>query len=86
MKNKYLKPLPMHVTHIDVYRVLKLFNITEPGAQHAIKKLMFAGQRGHKDVILDYKEAVQAIERTIQMLEEDTPKTAMRQEDIDYNI
>lgn len=63
--NKYLKPYPYDT--IDVYRVLRTFCCFEPGLQHAIKKILFAGERGQKDYITDLKEAVQAIERTIEM-------------------
>jgi hypothetical protein len=30
------------LTHIDVYRVLKLYNVTDPCLQHAVKKLLVA--------------------------------------------
>lgn len=63
--NKYLKPYPYKT--IDVYRVIQTFEVVDPGTQHAIKKLLFAGTRGSKDYITDLKEAVQAIERSIEM-------------------
>lgn len=31
---------------VDVYRVLALFNVTDPCIQHAVKKLLVAGGRG----------------------------------------
>ena len=34
-----------HLNWIDVYRVLVLFGVTNPCLQHAIKKLLCAGQR-----------------------------------------
>jgi len=56
---------------IDVYRVLKLFNVTDPAIQHAVKKLLCAGDRGVKDQAIDFQEAVDSIERAIQMIEEE---------------
>jgi ABC-type glycerol-3-phosphate transport system substrate-binding protein len=68
MTNKYLKEYPYST--IDVYRVLIVFGVSDPGIQHAIKKLLFAGQRGTKDYQTDLKEAIQAIERSIKMEQE----------------
>lgn len=34
---------------IDVYDVLKAFEVTNPALQHLIKKALCAGLRGHKD-------------------------------------
>ena len=34
---------------VDVYRVLELFDVSSPAIQHAVKKLLCAGGRGHKD-------------------------------------
>ena len=44
----YYKKVPFD--YIDVYRVLDLFSVTDPCLQHAIKKLLVAGGRGHKDI------------------------------------
>lgn len=54
---------------VDVYDVLKAFGVTCQARGHAIKKLLMAGQRGHKDEAQDLREAVQAIERSIQLTE-----------------
>jgi hypothetical protein len=48
---------------IDVYDVLKAFNVTNPATQHAIKKLLASGQRGYKDTQQDLDEAIQSIQR-----------------------
>ncbi len=48
---------------IDVYDVLKAFDITCPATAHAIKKLLAAGERGHKDKQTDLDEAIQSIQR-----------------------
>jgi hypothetical protein len=54
---------------IDVYDVLKAFNVVNPATQHAIKKLLKGGQRGFKDVNKDYNEAIVSIKRAIELYE-----------------
>ncbi len=56
---------------IDVYRVLQLFNVTDPCLQHAIKKLLVAGGRGGKDKSKDVKEAMASLKRFMEIEEED---------------
>lgn len=63
--NKYKKQCKG--VEIDVYDVLKAFNIVNPAIQHAIKKLLAGGQRGYKDVEQDYNEAIQSIKRGIEL-------------------
>lgn len=41
---------------IDVYQVLKLFNVTDPCLQHIVKKALAAGNRGHKSLHTDMKD------------------------------
>ena len=53
---------------IDVYAVLKLFGVTDPCLQHAIKKLLCAGQRGVKDQAKDINEAKDTLERCLELL------------------
>lgn len=60
-----------HLEHIDVYRVIQLFQVTDPCLQHAIKKLLVAGNRGHKDPIKDVQEAIATLERFLEMRSED---------------
>ena len=55
---------------IDVYDVLKAFNVTNPAISHAIKKLLAGGQRGYKDTVQDYKEAIASIVRGVELEEE----------------
>lgn len=64
-KNKYAricKGLP-----VDVYDVLQAFAVTNPATQHAVKKLLCAGLRGHKDKMQDLTEALKSIERAIEL-------------------
>ena len=60
-----------HLKTVDVYRVLQLFNVTNPCIQHAIKKLLVAGGRGAKDAERDVREAVDSLNRHLQMIAED---------------
>ena len=50
---------------VDVYDVLRAFAVTDPAIQHAIKKLLCTGVRGHKDSQQDLEEAIQSIERAL---------------------
>ena len=60
--------------HIDVYRVLVLFGVTNPCLQHAIKKLLCAGQRGAKGQQQDVQEAIASLLRYLEMQTEDGDK------------
>jgi hypothetical protein len=69
--NHYFKDV-RHIDGIDVYRVLELFNVTDPCLQHAVKKLLCAGKRGAKDEEQDVQEAMDTLERYQDMkVEED---------------
>ena len=52
-------------TTVYVYRVLNAFDVHDAATQHAIKKLLAAGKRGHKDYVQDLKEAIASIELAI---------------------
>lgn len=56
---------------IDVYRVLELFGVTDQALGHAIKKLLVAGGRGHKDIDKDIQEAIDTLHRWQEMRAED---------------
>lgn len=65
--NHYFKDVSKLQT-IDVYRVLSLFNVTDPCIQHAVKKLLVAGGRGAgKDINKDIKEAIDSLVRWQEM-------------------
>jgi hypothetical protein len=51
------------VKYIDVYDVLKGFNILNPAEQHAVKKILMCGLRGHKDKETDLMEIISALSR-----------------------
>lgn len=62
-----------HLTEVDVYRVLELFNVTDQALGHAIKKLLAPGGRGAgKDFRKDVQEAIDTLTRRLEMLDEDS--------------
>lgn len=67
----YHRPIPDGAETMDVYRYLFMFDVTHPCAQHAIKKLTAAGERGAKSQVVDLLEARDQIDRFIEMLAED---------------
>jgi hypothetical protein len=63
---------------IDIYRFLKLFGVTDPTYQHAVKKIVCAGQRGAKDARKDIGEAIVSLNRALEMLDEDESAAMIR--------
>ncbi len=65
---KYVRhDLATATIEVDVYDLIVAFAVTCPGRQHAIKKLLFAGQRGGKGTVQDLQEAIDAVNRAIQL-------------------
>ena len=56
---------------IDVYRLIRLFNVTDPCAQHILKKCLVQGDRGHKDSKRDMQDIRDTANRWLEMYEED---------------
>lgn len=56
---------------LDIYRLLVLYNVTDPAIAHAVKKLLVPGGRGAKDTLQDIIEARDTLNRRIEMFEED---------------
>ena len=69
LESKYSRRIGREI--VDVYDVLMAFNVTNPATQHAIKKLLMPGNRGHNDKLTDLKEAYQSIARAIELESED---------------
>jgi hypothetical protein len=67
--NKYAREVPKHLTHLDVYDVLKIFDVVDPAVQHAVKKLLCTGSRGHKCYQEDLEDALHSIERALELNE-----------------
>lgn len=63
-----------NLNFIDVYRVLLLFAVTDPCLQHAVKKLLCAGNRGVKDELKDVQEAIASLTRYLEIKTEDNKK------------
>jgi len=55
---------------LDPYRVLEVYGITHPAQQHAIKKLLRAGN-SIKDLKQDIKESIDTLNRWLEMIKED---------------
>lgn len=71
--NHYFKNT-VHLNAVDVYRVLSLYGVTDPCLQHAIKKLLCAGDRGAKDIEQDVQEAIDTLGRWQDMRVEEEMK------------
>ena len=56
---------------VDIYRVLKLWEVHDPCLQHAAKKILVAGNRGHKDIQKDVQEAIDSLLRWQEIYKED---------------
>lgn len=67
--NHYFKDCPYD--KVDVYRILDIFNVTDPCLQHLVKKGLCAGKRGHKDFRKDLQDIIDTAQRRIDMLDED---------------
>lgn len=69
--NHYYKDVTKY-RQIDVYRVLKLFNVTDQNIGHAVKKLLAPGCRsGGKSFEQDIIDARDSLNRLLEMIEED---------------
>jgi hypothetical protein len=62
------------LNYIDVYRVIDLFKIQHPCLQHAVKKLLVSGGRGHKDEDRDIQDVIDSCVRWQEMRKEDSEK------------
>lgn len=67
--NHYFKECPYNV--VDIYRILEIFNVTDPILQHIAKKVLCAGNRGHKDLGKDIQDIVDSGLRWIEMRQEE---------------
>lgn len=64
-QNKYL--IDLKGVQVDVYDVIVALGITNPADAHAFKKIAMPGKRGLKDGIKDREEAIQALQRAIEI-------------------
>lgn len=70
-KHSHYKKDVSGLDFVDVYRVLRLFEVADPCLQHAVKKLLCSGQRGVKDEDKDIQEAIDSLLRYREMKKED---------------
>ena len=59
------------LTMLDIYRVLRLYDVTDPAIGHAVKKLLCPGGRGVKSQKQDIIEAIATLNRWLDMEKED---------------
>lgn len=52
---------------VDVYEVLKAWDVKNPALQHLIKKALQPGARGHKTLETDLHDILVSAERTIEL-------------------
>lgn len=64
--NHYFKDVS-NLDVVDVYQVLKLFNVTDPCLQHIVKKALCAGERGHKDFSRDLQDIFDTAKRALEI-------------------
>lgn len=55
---------------IDVYRILDAYPTGDSALDHAVKKALNAGNRGHKDKITDYKNIEESAHKARILLEQ----------------
>ena len=67
--NHYFRDCPYD--KIDVYRIIDIFEITDPVAQHILKKCIATGKRGHKDEKRDWQDILDSAQRRLDMIAED---------------
>lgn len=67
-----------HLDTLDIYRVCDLFITNDPSGAlaHAAKKILVAGGRGAKDIRKDLQEAIDTLQRKLEMLDEDAERDA----------
>jgi len=63
-----------YLDYIDVYRIIDLYELNDPCFQHALKKILVPGQRGHKDLTKDINDIIDTMQRKLEMLAEDERK------------
>lgn len=67
--NHYFKDVSK-LNKVDVYRIIDLYEITDPCIQHAVKKLLVTGGRGYKDIFTDIQDVIDTLERWKEMKNE----------------
>lgn len=73
MYGKYFRDV-RHLQSIDIYQVLRLFDVSDHALGHAVKKILLAGTRtGNKSFADDIQEARDTLDRWLNMEDERCP-------------
>ena len=73
-KHSHYKKDVRHLDYIDVYRIIDLYELHDPCFQHALKKILVPGARGHKDLINDINDIIDTMQRKLEMIAENENK------------
>lgn len=73
-KHSHYKKDVRHLDYIDVYRIIELYELHDPCFQHALKKILVPGARGHKDLIKDINDIIDTMQRKLEMIAENENK------------
>jgi hypothetical protein len=71
--NKYMREVLPGIW-IDVYDIIEAFDVSDGGMQHAIKKMLATGQRGHKNEATDRKDILASVKRSNEIFNRGTAK------------
>lgn len=55
---------------VDVYRVLDAYPTGDAALDHAIKKALIPGKRGHKDKITDYQNIIESAQKALTLVKQ----------------
>ena len=55
---------------VDIYRVLDAYPTGDAALDHAVKKALCAGLRGHKDKITDYENTIESMQKALILLKQ----------------
>lgn len=70
-KNPHYYKDVSNFNEIDFYVIARLYNITDPCIQHAVKKLLALGKRsGGKSLNKDIEEVIQTLQRKLEVDEQ----------------
>ena len=69
-KHQHYKKDVRHLDYIDVYRIIDLYELHDPCFQHALKKILVPGARGHKDLTKDINDIIDTMQRKLEMIAE----------------
>jgi len=74
VKHAHYKKDVKHLDYIDVYRIIELYELHDPCFQHALKKILVPGARGHKDLTKDINDIIDTMRRKLEMIAENEKK------------